>query len=63
MENILRQAQKMQQDIKRAQDELAKRVVEGSAGGGVFLLIVVLFDDLDVETIPQNRSRLLGHLG
>jgi DNA-binding YbaB/EbfC family protein len=35
MGDILRQAQKMQQDIKRAQDELAKRVVEGSAGGGV----------------------------
>jgi DNA-binding YbaB/EbfC family protein len=35
MENMLRQAQKMQQEIKRAQDELAKRIVEGSAGGGV----------------------------
>ena len=35
MENVLRQAQKMQQDIKHAQDELAKRIVEGSAGGGV----------------------------
>ena len=35
MDNILRQAQKMQQDIKHAQDELAKRIVEGSAGGGV----------------------------
>ena len=35
MDGILRQAQKMQQDIKRAQDELAKRIVEGSAGGGV----------------------------
>ena len=35
MDNILRQAQKLQQDIKHAQDELAKRIVEGSAGGGV----------------------------
>lgn len=35
MENMFRQAQKMQQEIKRAQDELAKRIVEGSAGGGV----------------------------
>lgn len=35
MENLLRQAQKMQQELMRAKDELAKRVVEGSAGGGV----------------------------
>lgn len=35
MDNILRQAQKLQQDMKRVQDELAKRIVEGSAGGGV----------------------------
>ncbi len=35
MENMIRQAQKMQQELKKAQDELAKRVVEGSAGGGV----------------------------
>jgi len=35
MENLVRQAQKMQQDVKRAQDELSKRIVEGSAGGGV----------------------------
>jgi DNA-binding YbaB/EbfC family protein len=34
-ENVLRQAQKVQQDMKRVQDELAKRIVEGSAGGGV----------------------------
>ena len=35
MDNILRQAQKMQQDMKKVQDDLAKRIVEGSAGGGV----------------------------
>ena len=35
LDGLFRQAQKLQQDMKRVQDELAKRVVEGSAGGAV----------------------------
>ena len=33
--NLLKQAQKMQQEVGRIQEELKNRVVEGSAGGGM----------------------------
>jgi DNA-binding YbaB/EbfC family protein len=32
--SLLRQAQKMQREVKRVQDELRERLVEGTAGGG-----------------------------
>lgn len=32
--NIFKQLQKLQDDMKKAQEELAKVVIEGSAGGG-----------------------------
>ena len=35
MQQLLQQAQKMQQDLQRAQEELAQTEVEGQAGGGL----------------------------
>ncbi|MFH1422803.1 MAG: YbaB/EbfC family nucleoid-associated protein [Planctomycetota bacterium] len=35
MEGILRQAQKMQENMRQVQEELGKRVVEGASGGGM----------------------------
>lgn len=35
MQQLLQQAQKMQQDLAEAQQELAETPVEGSAGGGL----------------------------
>jgi DNA-binding YbaB/EbfC family protein len=35
MNKMLRQAQKMQEDLAKAQEEAAKEVVEASAGGGM----------------------------
>ncbi|MEE1939703.1 YbaB/EbfC family nucleoid-associated protein [Streptomyces sp. TRM 70361] len=35
MQQLLQQAQKMQQDLAAAQQELAETTVEGSAGGGL----------------------------
>jgi nucleoid-associated protein EbfC len=35
MQELLKQAQKMQQDLAAAQQELAETMVEGSAGGGL----------------------------
>ncbi|WP_078961918.1 YbaB/EbfC family nucleoid-associated protein [Streptomyces hygroscopicus] len=35
MQQLLQQAQKMQQDLAAAQEELARTQVEGSAGGGL----------------------------
>ena len=35
MQNIMRQAQKMKEDMERAEQELAEALVEGTAGGGM----------------------------
>ncbi|WP_078886831.1 YbaB/EbfC family nucleoid-associated protein [Streptomyces sp. NRRL F-5527] len=35
MQQLLQQAQKMQQDLAKAQEELARTEVEGQAGGGL----------------------------
>jgi DNA-binding YbaB/EbfC family protein len=35
MQELLQQAQKMQQDLQRAQEELAQTEVDGQAGGGL----------------------------
>lgn len=35
MQNIMRQAQKMQEDLQKTQEELKNTEVEGSAGGGM----------------------------
>lgn len=35
MQNIMRQAQKMQEDIMKAQEELKNTIVEGTSGGGM----------------------------
>ena len=40
MQNLVRQAQKMQQEMKRVQDELAEKEVEASSGGGVVTVTV-----------------------
>ena len=40
MTNIYKQAQKMQKDMKRVQDELTKLEVDGQSGGGMVKVIV-----------------------
>ena len=35
MQNLMRQAQKMQEDMEKAQEELANAQVEGVSGGGM----------------------------
>lgn len=40
MSQMLRQAQKLQEDMARAQEELKTRTVEASAGGGVVSVVV-----------------------
>ncbi len=39
MQGILRQAQQMQERIARAQEELARKTVEASAGGGMVTVV------------------------
>lgn len=38
IQNLLKQAQKMQQDVQKLQEELAKRSFEGTAGGGAVVV-------------------------
>ena len=39
MQNMIRQAQKMQQDMQKMQEELEQREVEVSAGGGMVKVV------------------------
>jgi DNA-binding YbaB/EbfC family protein len=49
MQALLKQAQKMQQDMMAAQDQLKDETVEASAGGG--MVTVVVTGDLTVKSI------------
>src|SRR3954470_11121533 len=66
MQQLLKQAQKMQRDLAAAQEELASTEVEGSAGGGVVSATVTgageilsiridpsVIDPDDVETLQD----------
>ncbi|WP_411103473.1 YbaB/EbfC family nucleoid-associated protein [Streptomyces sp. cmx-4-9] len=46
MQQLLQQAQKMQQDLAAAQEELARTEVEGQAGGGLVKATVTGSGDL-----------------
>jgi DNA-binding YbaB/EbfC family protein len=67
--NIVKQAQKMQQQIARVQDQMADREVEASAGGGAVLAVVngkqklvklviapEVVDPADIETLSELVS-------
>jgi DNA-binding YbaB/EbfC family protein len=49
MQQLLKQAQKMQQDMMEAQEALKDETVEASAGGGMVKVIVT--GDLEVKSI------------
>jgi DNA-binding YbaB/EbfC family protein len=49
MQQLLKQAQKMQQDMMQAQEALKDEAVEASAGGG--MVKVTVTGDLDVKSI------------
>ena len=38
MNKLLQQAQQMQEQVQKAQEEIAKEIVEGSAGGGAVVV-------------------------
>jgi DNA-binding YbaB/EbfC family protein len=38
--NLMKQAQKMQADLQKAQEELAKTEIEGEAGGGMVKAVI-----------------------
>jgi nucleoid-associated protein EbfC len=49
MQQLLKQAQKMQQDMLQAQESLKDEVVEASAGGG--MVTVQVTGDLNIKSI------------
>jgi DNA-binding YbaB/EbfC family protein len=65
--NLLKQAQKMQKEITRIQDELKSKVVEGSAGGGMVKSHVsgsreLLSIKIDPSVVDPNDVDLLEDL-
>jgi nucleoid-associated protein EbfC len=54
MQQLLKQAQKMQQDMIQAQEALKDEVVEASAGGG--MVTVRVSGDLEVKSIQIDQQ-------
>lgn len=57
MGNLMKQAQKLQDDMKRAQEELAQKEITGQSGGG--LVSVVLTGRHEAKRVSIDAS-LLG---
>jgi DNA-binding YbaB/EbfC family protein len=55
--NIMQQAQKMQEDLKKAQDDLALMQVQGESGGG--LVTIVMTGKREARKVTIDNS-LLG---
>ncbi|MCZ7415243.1 YbaB/EbfC family nucleoid-associated protein [Streptomyces sp. WMMC897] len=67
MQQLLQQAQKMQQDLAAAQQELAETSVEGSAGGGLVRATVTGSGelkalDIDPKTADPEDTETLADL-
>lgn len=67
MQALLQQAQKMQQDLAAAQEELAESTVEGSAGGGLVKATVTGAGELaalsiDPKVIDPDDTETLADL-
>lgn len=67
MRQLMKQAQKMQEQIQSAQADMAEQEFEGSAGGGVVKAKVkgsgeVLSVDIDPSVIDPDDPEMLGDL-
>jgi DNA-binding YbaB/EbfC family protein len=67
MRQLMKQAQKMQEELMAAQNQLAEQTFEGSAGGGVVKAIVkgsneVVSVDISPDVIDPEDPELLGDL-
>ncbi len=67
MNNMIRQAQKMQQDMMKAQEELEAKSYEASAGGGVVKAVVsgkkeVVSVTIDPEAVDPEDVEMLQDL-
>jgi len=67
MGGLLKQAQKMQKEIERIQNELADTRIEGSAGGGMVTAVAsgqqeLLEIKIDPEVVDQEDIEMLEDL-
>ena len=65
--DLLRQAEKLQTDLKRAQDQLAERTVEASAGGGMVTVVSngkqeIVSIKIDPEVVSRDDVEMLQDL-
>jgi nucleoid-associated protein EbfC len=56
--NLMQQAQKMQENLKRAQDELGKIEVTGQSGGGA--VKVTMTGRMEVRSVRIDREIMAG---
>jgi DNA-binding YbaB/EbfC family protein len=56
--NILKQAQQMQENLKRAQEQLAQIEVTGSAGGGMVNVTMTCRHEIDPSLLQDDKEVL-----
>jgi len=54
MQNLMKQAQKMQREVARVQEELAQTEVQGSSGGGMVTVIATGAQEIRAITISPD---------
>lgn len=69
MQNLLKQAQKMQKDLQEKQEEVSKKEIEASAGGGAVIVkatgdkvikqIVIKKEVVDPEDVEMLQDLIL----
>jgi DNA-binding YbaB/EbfC family protein len=67
MNNLMKQAQKMQEKMARLQEELAERTIEATAGGGAVHVTAngrqeILAIKIDPEVVKADEVELLEDL-
>lgn len=67
MGGLLQQAQQMQQEMKRIQDEAASKTVEASVGGGMVKVVAngkqeIVSVEIDPEVLKMNDKEMLQDL-
>lgn len=67
MRKMMKQVQKMQEDVARVQGELADRTVEATSGGGVVRVVVtggqeIRSISIDPQAIDPNDKEMLEDL-
>ncbi|HVP58208.1 MAG TPA: YbaB/EbfC family nucleoid-associated protein [bacterium] len=65
--DFLRQAEKLQMELKKAQDGLAERTVEASAGGGMVTVVAngkqeIVSIKIDPEVVSKDDVEMLQDL-